>query len=403
MQDAYLKISPIPQAGMLLNIKHLTSLLHFFGALSGWILLVHVGGCSWYTPRRVPKVVAHTALNSAGQPSGSSRTSSPTSSCHHNDHNRHYAASAGPSASASLVPGAFDLGDGFAGSFLDFSISDFNATLLDDQLAHNDIDLPATSSVQAPSTQQPSDFGLFDYIHLNPPFAQTPSSSSSGSDLGLGNSAAQAADIAVPNPILSISEFDLSGDRQHQGIQSLGLDPGLSFDDLGVDFGAATAAICTTTGTTAESTPGSSTAALSTAPPPSITTTPTTAPLVSFSPATTTYSYSQQSQESHTPPVAPTTASSSSSSTSAATTTTKQPMSTHKRPRDVSASPPPASLIDKRKRNSIAARKCRQKKLDRIEALEQALAAMTAERDELRVRMARMEGEMEGLKKAREN
>ncbi|KAK8159767.1 hypothetical protein IWX90DRAFT_373512, partial [Phyllosticta citrichinensis] len=52
-----------------------------------------------------------------------------------------------------------------------------------------------------------------------------------------------------------------------------------------------------------------------------------------------------------------------------------------------------ASLIDKRKRNSLAARKCRQKKVDRIEALEQALAAMTAERDELRVRMARMEGE----------
>ncbi|KAL1386328.1 hypothetical protein HDK64DRAFT_275152 [Phyllosticta capitalensis] len=72
-----------------------------------------------------------------------------------------------------------------------------------------------------------------------------------------------------------------------------------------------------------------------------------------------------------------------------------------KRSRD-STSPPSASLIEKRARNSVAARKCRQKKLDRIDMLEQALAAMTAERDELRVRMARMEGEMMGLKKARE-
>ncbi|KAK8159998.1 hypothetical protein BC567DRAFT_298409 [Phyllosticta citribraziliensis] len=268
--------------------------------------------------------------------------------------------------------------------YLDFSISDLNASFLDNHLAHNDIDLPATSSVQGPSTQQPSDFGLFDYIHLNSPFAQTPSTSSSGSDLGLGN------------PTLSISEFDLgAGDgssSSQQTIQSLALDPGLSFDDLGVDFGGA--AICTTAGTTAESTPAS-TAALSTAAPPSITT--PTAPLVSFSPATTTYSFSQ-SQESHTPPVAPNNTSTSSSFSA----TTKQPMTTQKRPRDVSASPPPASLIDKRKRNSLAARKCRQKKVDRIETLEQALAAMTAERDELRVRMARMEGEMEGLKKARE-
>lgn len=278
-------------------------------------------------------------------------------------------------ASASL-PVALDLGDGFAPSCLDFSISDRNASLLVNHLAHNDIH---------PHPHR-SDSGLFDYIDLNSPFAQTPSTSSSSSHLALGN------------PTLSISEFDLgAADSSQQTIQSLALDPGLSFDDLGVEFGAATY-------TTAEPTPAS-TAALSTAPP--STTTPAstaanapssatpTAPLVSVSPATTAYSYSH-SQKSHTPPVPPTISLSSIS-------TTQQPMTTHKRPRDLSASPPPASIIDKRKRNSLAARKCRQKKLDRIEALEQALAAMTAERDELRVRMARMEGEMEGLKKARES
>ncbi|KAK8173036.1 hypothetical protein BKA80DRAFT_307448 [Phyllosticta citrichinensis] len=335
--------------------------------------------------------MAQAYIKEPSVPSGTSRTNSPPSSNHHNHPFRRYTASAdlGSAASTSSLPGAFDLGDGFAASYLDFSISDLNASFLDNHLAHNDIDLPATSSVQGPSTQQPSDFGLFDCVHLNSPFAQTPSTSSSGSDLGFGN------------PTLSISEFDLgAGDgSSQQTIQSLALDSGLSFDDLGADFGAA---ICTTAGTTAESTPAS-TAALSTAAPPS-TTTPAstaanapTAPLVSFSPATT-YSYSQ-SQESHTPPVAPNNTLSSSSFAA----TTQQPMTTHKRPRDVSASPPPASLIDKRKRNSLAARKCRQKKVDRIEALEQALAAMTAERDELRVRMARMEGEMEGLKKARES
>lgn len=52
----------------------------------------------------------------------------------------------------------------------------------------------------------------------------------------------------------------------------------------------------------------------------------------------------------------------------------------------------------KRQRNTLAARKYRQKRLDRISELEEALAGMTAERDEFRIKLARQEAETEALK-----
>lgn len=50
-------------------------------------------------------------------------------------------------------------------------------------------------------------------------------------------------------------------------------------------------------------------------------------------------------------------------------------------------------LLDKRFRNNLAAKKYRQKKVDRISELESALADMTKERDELRLLLARKDAE----------
>lgn len=52
----------------------------------------------------------------------------------------------------------------------------------------------------------------------------------------------------------------------------------------------------------------------------------------------------------------------------------------------------------KRQRNTVAARKYRQKRLDRISELEDALKDMTADRDDLRLKLARQEAETAALR-----
>lgn len=52
----------------------------------------------------------------------------------------------------------------------------------------------------------------------------------------------------------------------------------------------------------------------------------------------------------------------------------------------------------KRQRNNVAARKYRQKKIDRISELEDELKDVKDERDDLRVRLARQEAEVAALK-----
>jgi hypothetical protein len=52
----------------------------------------------------------------------------------------------------------------------------------------------------------------------------------------------------------------------------------------------------------------------------------------------------------------------------------------------------------KRERNTEAARRYRQRRQDRLEELEEALAAMTKDRDELRIKLARSEAETDILK-----
>ncbi|KAM3082463.1 hypothetical protein ACMFMF_002125 [Clarireedia jacksonii] len=57
-----------------------------------------------------------------------------------------------------------------------------------------------------------------------------------------------------------------------------------------------------------------------------------------------------------------------------------------------------ASRIEKRKLNTLAARRYRQKRVDQMSSLENALREAERERDALRVRVAKLEGETEILK-----
>ncbi|PTB65767.1 hypothetical protein BBK36DRAFT_1169461 [Trichoderma citrinoviride] len=57
-----------------------------------------------------------------------------------------------------------------------------------------------------------------------------------------------------------------------------------------------------------------------------------------------------------------------------------------------------AQAAIKRQRNTMAARKYRQKRLDRIADLERALSDMAGERDELKLKLARREAEVEALR-----
>ena len=52
----------------------------------------------------------------------------------------------------------------------------------------------------------------------------------------------------------------------------------------------------------------------------------------------------------------------------------------------------------KRQKNTMAARKYRQKRLDHIADLEKALGDMTEDRDELRLKLARREAEVDALR-----
>ena len=66
-------------------------------------------------------------------------------------------------------------------------------------------------------------------------------------------------------------------------------------------------------------------------------------------------------------------------------------------PGETEPSEDPQTVI-KRQRNTMAARKYRQKRLDRIADLERALGDMTNERDELKLQLARKEAEVEALR-----
>lgn len=52
----------------------------------------------------------------------------------------------------------------------------------------------------------------------------------------------------------------------------------------------------------------------------------------------------------------------------------------------------------KRQRNTLAARRYRQKRLDRISDLEKALSDVSGERDDLKLQLARREAEVSALR-----
>ncbi|KAI0837398.1 hypothetical protein F5Y06DRAFT_271616 [Hypoxylon sp. FL0890] len=70
-----------------------------------------------------------------------------------------------------------------------------------------------------------------------------------------------------------------------------------------------------------------------------------------------------------------------------------------KAPKTQRRSPPvdPVTAL-KRQRNNVAARKYRQKRIDRIAELEEELRGVKQERDDLRIRLARQEAEAAALR-----
>jgi predicted nucleic acid-binding Zn-ribbon protein len=57
-----------------------------------------------------------------------------------------------------------------------------------------------------------------------------------------------------------------------------------------------------------------------------------------------------------------------------------------------------SDVLLRRQRNNLAAKRYRQKKIDRIEELEGEVEAVKRERDELRIRLARQEAEVAALR-----
>lgn len=57
-----------------------------------------------------------------------------------------------------------------------------------------------------------------------------------------------------------------------------------------------------------------------------------------------------------------------------------------------------SSRVEKRRLNTLAARRCRQRRVDRMKNLEDELESMRRERDELRLKVSKLEGETQALK-----
>ena len=57
-----------------------------------------------------------------------------------------------------------------------------------------------------------------------------------------------------------------------------------------------------------------------------------------------------------------------------------------------------SSRVEKRRLNTLAARRCRQRRVDRMKSLEDELASVRRERDELKLRVSKLEGETDALR-----
>jgi hypothetical protein len=74
------------------------------------------------------------------------------------------------------------------------------------------------------------------------------------------------------------------------------------------------------------------------------------------------------------------------------------PSSTSSSKRKASSDQESQDKVIKRQRNTLAARKYRQKRLDRIAELEKALEEMTGDRDDLKMKLVRREAEVDALR-----
>jgi hypothetical protein len=113
---------------------------------------------------------------------------------------------------------------------------------------------------------------------------------------------------------------------------------------------------------------------------------------------TTTFPSQQSSQQRPTPPPSVSTAERASKSTSPAAATGKTGPASPTTSDSPGDGVGPESRKRKRERNTEAARRYRQRRQDRLEELEEALAAMTKDRDDLRIKLARSEAETDILR-----
>ncbi|KAJ5610961.1 acetyltransferase [Penicillium lagena] len=65
---------------------------------------------------------------------------------------------------------------------------------------------------------------------------------------------------------------------------------------------------------------------------------------------------------------------------------------------DEALHPVDSSRVEKRRLNTLAARRCRQRRVDRMKTLEDELASVRRERDELKLRVSKLEGETDALR-----
>ena len=99
----------------------------------------------------------------------------------------------------------------------------------------------------------------------------------------------------------------------------------------------------------------------------------------------------------------PSTFTTPASTSNTSKSTKKRPSPDHHSSRTTSphsdtSSAEPTDKVVKRQRNTEAARRYRQRKVDRVTELEEALAAMTRERDDFKLRLARSEAEVDVLR-----
>ncbi|KAL2822113.1 hypothetical protein BJX63DRAFT_427458 [Aspergillus granulosus] len=115
-----------------------------------------------------------------------------------------------------------------------------------------------------------------------------------------------------------------------------------------------------------------------------------------FDPSTHSTAY-QPVSHSTIPPATSTSTTVSVAPTMPSATTTMQPQIPSSTSRD-SSPKESASRISKRQLNTMAARRYRQRRLDRMTQLEEELEAVKRERDELKMRVSKLEGETDALR-----